>query len=184
MVWLFRIAYGGSLCGLLTLCQAAWGQVATLSYPVVDLRYPSSDVPLPVFEMGAPVKETAREIHFRLSGDVFFDFDKATIRTEAEPVLGGLAKRIRAEFPGALVRVEGHTDAKGSDSYNQTLSQKRAESVKRWFSENGGLKSARITTQGFGESRPVAPNEKPDGSDNPEGRQENRRVEIVVEKGG
>jgi outer membrane protein OmpA-like peptidoglycan-associated protein len=80
------------------------------------------------------------------------------------------------------VRVEGHTDAKGSDSYNQKLSDRRASSVKNWFVQKEGLKEVRFSTAGLGAKKPVAPNNKPDGSDNRDGRQKNRRVEIVEEK--
>ncbi|MBW1660432.1 MAG: OmpA family protein, partial [Deltaproteobacteria bacterium] len=75
---------------------------------------------------------------------------------------------------------EGHTDSKGSEEYNLALSQRRADSVKVWLIEEGGLKGITIITKGYGESKPVAPNTKPDGSDNPEGRAKNRRVEIYV----
>ena len=81
-----------------------------------------------------------------------------------------------------VVRVEGHTDARGPDDYNQSLSQQRAESVKRWLVEYGGIVAERITTLGFGESQSLALNQRDDGSDDPTGRQQNRRVEIVVEK--
>ncbi len=131
-----------------------------------------------------PASKAKKEVRFRLSGDVLFDFDKADIRPEAEVILADLARKIRKDFAGAPVRVEGHTDAKGADSYNQTLSQQRAESVKRWFAGPGGISSGKIQPQGFGEKQPVAPNANPDGTDNPQGRQQNRRVEIVVERRG
>jgi outer membrane protein OmpA-like peptidoglycan-associated protein len=75
------------------------------------------------------------------------------------------------------MRVEGHTDSIASDDYNQKLSERRAQSVQRWLAASGGVKGT-ITPRGFGESRPVA------GNDTPAGRQQNRRVEIVIEKGG
>ncbi len=77
------------------------------------------------------------------------------------------------------VRIEGHTDSKGAPAYNQKLSEQRAASVKNWLVEHGGLKKVGFQTKGFGASNPAAPNTKPDGSDDPEGRQKNRRVEIV-----
>jgi outer membrane protein OmpA-like peptidoglycan-associated protein len=80
-----------------------------------------------------------------------------------------------------VVRIEGYTDGKGSDSYNQKLSLRRAESVKKWL-ETHGLAGIRFSAAGFGAKNPVAPNTKPDGSDDPEGRQKNRRVEIVIRK--
>ncbi|HEY7443253.1 MAG TPA: OmpA family protein, partial [Vicinamibacterales bacterium] len=63
------------------------------------------------------------------------------------------------------------------------LSVRRADAVRQWLVEKEGLKGAKITTQGFAAKNPVAPNTKPDGSDNPEGRQRNRRVEIIAGKG-
>ncbi|MDP7239531.1 MAG: OmpA family protein, partial [Candidatus Latescibacteria bacterium] len=74
----------------------------------------------------------------------------------------------------------GHTDSKGSDAYNQKLSEKRALSVKTWLLTNTNISKYLLHTIGLGETQPVAPNEKEDGSDNPEGRAQNRRVEILV----
>jgi len=80
------------------------------------------------------------------------------------------------------VRILGYTDGKGSTAYNQGLSERRAQSVKRWFVDKDGLRQVDFATQGFGALHPVAPNTKPDGSDNPLGRKKNRRVEIVIHK--
>ena len=80
------------------------------------------------------------------------------------------------------MRIEGHTDSKGNDAYNQKLSERRAASVKTWFTDKEGLGKVQFATQGFGAKKPVASNTKPDGSDDPEGRQKNRRVEIVIKK--
>jgi outer membrane protein OmpA-like peptidoglycan-associated protein len=76
--------------------------------------------------------------------------------------------------------VEGHTDAKGSDTYNQTLSENRAKTVRDWLAVHGALPTA-TPVKGWGKRRPVAPNAKPDGSDDPQGRQKNRRVEVVLD---
>jgi outer membrane protein OmpA-like peptidoglycan-associated protein len=72
-------------------------------------------------------------------------------------------------------------DSKGSHDYNVKLSQRRAETVKDWLVQNGAIAGA-LTTKGFAETQPAAPNQNPDGSDSPEGRQKNRRVEIIVKK--
>jgi outer membrane protein OmpA-like peptidoglycan-associated protein len=64
------------------------------------------------------------------------------------------------------------------------LSENRADAVKNWLVQNASIAGARITTQVWGETKPVAPNKKPDGSDDPEGRQKNRRVEIVLTQTG
>lgn len=81
------------------------------------------------------------------------------------------------------MRIEGHTDSKGSDSYSQEQSERRALAVKDWLVRQAGSTPARLTARGLGETRPVAPNTRPDGSDDPAGRQRNRRVEVVLRKG-
>jgi len=126
-------------------------------------------------------KETETEFQIELSGDVLFDFDKWDIRPEAEEALKNVAEVINAS-KSPKVKISGHTDSKGADDYNQQLSEKRAESVKKWLIENTEVDSEIFEISGFGESKPVEPNTNPDGSDNPEGRQKNRRVEIVVKK--
>ena len=130
-------------------------------------------------DLGAKVTDT--EIRIDLSADVMFDFDKAEIKKEAEPSLQKLATVIQAN-PGAKVAIEGHTDARGADDYNQKLSEARAASVKQWLVANAKVDGAAISTRGLGKTRPVAPNAKPDGSDDPQGRARNRRVEVVVRK--
>jgi outer membrane protein OmpA-like peptidoglycan-associated protein len=131
-------------------------------------------------ELNAEV--TAAAITIDLAADVLFDFDKSTIKKEAEPSLRNLATVLKANT-GAAVTIEGHTDAKGADAYNQTLSEQRAASVKQWLVTNAQLGGANITTRGLGKSKPIAHNTKPDGSDDPEGRAKNRRVQIIVRKG-
>ena len=126
------------------------------------------------------VKETATEVRIELAADVLFEFDKATLLPKAEGTLKKAAGFVRERAAGA-VRIEGHTDAKGDDAYNQRLSERRAESVRQWFARNG-LSDLSFSSKGFGETRPIAPNAKPDGGDDPEGRQKNRRVEIVIGK--
>ncbi len=92
-----------------------------------------------------------------------------------------LAKGIR-ELGWKHIIIEGHTDSIGTEEYNLRLSQKRANAVKEWFINKAGLKDLIYETIGYGESKPVAPNQNPDGSDNPEGRAKNRRVEIRIIK--
>ena len=127
------------------------------------------------------IKETPTDIRINLQGDVLFDFDKWDIRKEAETSLRKLAEIIK-KYPKSEVLIEGHTDGKGAEEYNQNLSEKRAASVKDWLVKKGGIEPNRMKTKGWGMAKPIAPNKKPDGSDNPEGRQKNRRVEIVVKK--
>jgi outer membrane protein OmpA-like peptidoglycan-associated protein len=123
-------------------------------------------------------KKEGDKIVVTLPGDVLFDFDKYDIREDAQPVLSELAEVLSA-MPGASVTIVGHTDSKGSDDYNQRLSEDRANSVQAWLAD-AGVPSP-MTTIGEGEVSPVAPNEEADGSDNPDGRQQNRRVEFIIE---
>jgi outer membrane protein OmpA-like peptidoglycan-associated protein len=168
--------------------QANDGRTVDLVYATEDnLVYTTEDLKFTVIDLGGKtqdlqVKESATEIRIELAADVLFDFDKATIKPEAATALHNVAEIIKDKGKGRTVRIEGHTDGKGSAAYNQKLSQLRAESVKRWLAEKEGLGQFKMTTKGFGASKPVAPNTNNDGSDNPEGRQKNRRVEIVLEK--
>lgn len=131
-------------------------------------------------DLGAKVTDT--EIRIELAADVLFDFDKAEIKKEAEPSLQKLATVLNAS-PGATVAIEGHTDGKGADAYNQKLSEQRAAAVKQWLVANAQVAGTNIVTRGWGKTKPVAHNANPDGTDDPEGRAKNRRVEIVVRKG-
>jgi outer membrane protein OmpA-like peptidoglycan-associated protein len=132
-------------------------------------------------QVGLEMKETDDEVRIDLAADVLFDFDKADIRAEASETLTKVADVIREQAKGG-VRIVGHTDAKGNDGYNQALSQRRADSVRDWFVNQGGLAGNLFQTSGEGARKPVASNTKPDGSDDPAGRQKNRRVEITVRK--
>ena len=125
-------------------------------------------------DLGA--KETDLEVHVELPADVLFDFDKADIRSDAAAALGKVATIIRA-YPSGSANLEGHTDSKGDDAYNQRLSERRAESVRRWLIDRERLDPSRLGARGWGESRPVASN------DTDAGRQKNRRVEVVIRKG-
>ena len=116
-------------------------------------------------------RETARGLILNMS-NVLFDFKKATLRPEAREKLARLAGIVLAT-PGLRLSVEGHADAIGTDEYNQQLSEKRAGSVRDYLVAQG-VDGQTVTAKGFGESQPVASN------DTAEGRQQNRRVEIVV----
>lgn len=146
---------------------------------VLDLVFRVDDIGGKVQDI--QIKESSTEVRIELAADVLFDFDKADILPKAKDVLKQAAGIIRDKAKGQ-VRIEGHTDGRGSDSYNQKLSERRAAAVKTWFIEKEGQKSIAFATQGFGAKKPVAPNTKPDGSDDPQGRQKNRRVEITLKK--
>lgn len=116
-------------------------------------------------------RDTARGLVVNM-GDVLFDFGKYDLRPEAREKLAKLSGIILAH-PGLELAVEGHTDNVGSEELNQKLSENRAETVRSYLIQQG-LAAASVTSRGFGETTPVA-----DNSTN-EGRQRNRRVEIVV----
>jgi outer membrane protein OmpA-like peptidoglycan-associated protein len=160
---------GGGAENLKGKNEGAAGGSSALKSEVVDL-----------VAKGVDVKETATEVKINLKGDILFDFDKADIRAAAEPTLAQVAKMI-GSYSKATVLIEGYTDAKGSDSYNAKLSDRRAVSVKNWFAKHGVAANS-MQTHGWGAAKPVAPNTHPDGSDDPDGRQKNRRVEITVKK--
>jgi outer membrane protein OmpA-like peptidoglycan-associated protein len=105
-------------------------------------------------------------------GNIYFDYNKATIRPESRDSLSKIAG-VLEEYPNVRVRVEGHTDSIASEAYNQRLSEARAASVQSALVELG-VDPTRIDTVGHGETRPVAPN------DSPEGRAENRRIEFTI----
>lgn len=119
------------------------------------------------------------EHRYVVGADALFDFDKAFLNPRAEQTLKALAPMLARESQHQI-KIEGHTDAIGTDEYNQDLSERRASAVQFWLVDKKVIKSAAVT--GFGKKHPIAPNTKKDGSDNPAGRQLNRRVEIVVDR--
>ena len=127
---------------------------------------------LPKLEMVPPVPSIeANSLLITLDSGVLFDVDKYDVRPEAEEVLKNLAIVLK-EMDVKNFEIDGHTDSDGSDEYNQVLSEKRANSVKNFLVSQGV--TAEITTKGYGESKPVASN------DTAEGKQKNRRVEIII----
>lgn len=110
--------------------------------------------------------------------DALFDFDKSNLRAEAEETLLAAAPEIKKL--GKPSRIEGHTDSKGSDSYNMRLSEARATTVRDWMVKRD-IVPATTPIRGFGKTQPVAPNATADGKDDPKGRQRNRRVEVVFD---
>jgi outer membrane protein OmpA-like peptidoglycan-associated protein len=122
--------------------------------------------------LGARVTET--EVVIALPGSILFDFDSAKIRPDAHRALGDVSRVLKA-YPGRPVRVEGHTDSVATDEYNQALSERRARSVADWLAANGAERG-RLSAAGHGEAKPVATN------DTAAGRQQNRRVEVVISR--
>lgn len=137
--------------------------------PTPPAPSPSEPAPPPPPPLEPPVAE---KIILR---GVNFDFDKDGIRTDAAVILDEAARILSESHNGARVRIEGHADATGPDAYNQGLSERRASSVRSYLVSKG-VEASRLTTVGYGESRPIASN------DTREGRALNRRVELQVEE--
>jgi outer membrane protein OmpA-like peptidoglycan-associated protein len=151
--------------------------VRIIGFETVSYSGGSAEINKALEEFGA--KESDMGIQISLSGDILFDFDKCEIKEQAVDTLTKLAKLIK-DLKKHHVLIEGHTDSKGSEAYNLDLSNQRALSVKKWFISVGTLSDVEFEVDGHGESSPIAPNTNPDGSDNPDGRAANRRVEIVI----
>jgi outer membrane protein OmpA-like peptidoglycan-associated protein len=147
------------------------------------LRQPAENVPPPARDTFAgvqtdlnPVAQVKHlksdELIVRFSDSVLFDFDEYTLRPGAESTLAAVAE-ILQKYPQFLIIVEGHTDSIGRQSYNQWLSERRSRVVAD-FLVNSGLDPYRIQVVGYGELRPLA------SDDTPEGRRQNRRAEIHI----
>ncbi len=116
-------------------------------------------------------RDTARGLIVNLS-DVLFDTAKFSLRPEAREKLAKVAG-IVSGHPGLRLDVEGHTDNVGGDDYNQNLSEQRGSSVRDYLTQQG-MQPGSVTTRGFGKTQPIATN------DTAAGRQQNRRVELVI----
>jgi outer membrane protein OmpA-like peptidoglycan-associated protein len=138
---------------------------------VTDLKR-ACGAPYPGADVDA-VGAIGSALQLSLDASVLFEFDQSTLLARAQSALVDAAATVAAH-PGAAIVVEGHTDNRGGDAYNARLSQARAESVRTFLLARPELKGFDITARGFGAARPVAPN------DSDAGRQQNRRVEIVV----
>ncbi|MEZ4722245.1 MAG: OmpA family protein [Flavobacteriales bacterium] len=115
--------------------------------------------------------------------NILFDFDKSDLRKESIAELNKVSNYMKAKG-GVEVQVDGHADWIGTVEYNMALSERRAKAATNHIVQKGGVDESRVTYQYFGEAVPIAPNANPDGSDNPEGRQLNRRCEFKIDKAG
>ncbi len=111
---------------------------------------------------------------FVTPAEVLFDFDKFDLKPEATPTLQTIAAELQDLPEAATVKIDGHTDADGTDAYNEDLSAKRAEAVANWLRTEGGVPGDLITTEGYGEAAPVAAN------DTEANRALNRRVVVTL----
>ena len=126
----------------------------------------AAPAPAPV----VPVAPATEKVSF--AADAFFDFDKATLKPEGKAKLDDLTDKVKGITLEVIIAV-GHTDSVGSDTYNQKLSEKRAQAVKDYLTSKG-TDASRVYVEGKGEKQPVADNKSADG------RSKNRRVEIEV----
>lgn len=122
--------------------------------------------------------EAVRELAGRRIGTVYWDFDEFKLRDDAPDTLNQVVD-FMIDHPDYHIEVASHTDDKGSEEYNIDLSKQRSDAVTRYLVSKE-IAEERIVGGHYGESRPVAPNQNPDGTDNEEGRARNRRTEFVV----
>ena len=144
-----------------------------LILPVQDLTLKSSRL-----DGSLSTSESNRRVEVTLAADVLFRFDSASLSRRARSRIAEAAAKVGENEP-PVVRVTGYTDSSGSDAYNLGLSRRRAAAVAAALRAELGAEAPRLSTSGRGEADPVAPNAKPDGTDNPRGRAVNRRVEVV-----
>ncbi len=148
-----------------------------------DIRFPDA-IEIEVPEISSPdvaVEETEDETIYTVKGQVLFEFDQAEMRPDTLSVLDEILDAIENRDFNGEVEIAGHTDAKGTADYNYDLSVRRATGVALWFRER--LPEDRsVVAVGYGEGQPIAANTLPDGSDDPDGRARNRRVEVIVSK--
>lgn len=114
-----------------------------------------------------------------LPEDILFDFDSADLRTDANEAIDKLVQLAEETDTSETITIIGHTDSRGADDYNQKLSEERAQAVLDAL-VNANVAEDRLEAVGKGATDPIAENTHSDGSDNPEGRQKNRRVEVIV----
>ena len=110
--------------------------------------------------------------------DIYFGYDSANIRPASAQELNKLVDLLN-DNPEIVIEMGSHTDSVASDAYNYELSQRRADATVAYLIKKG-IAPERLKAKGYGESKPIARNTNPDGTDNPEGRQRNRRTEFRI----
>jgi len=151
-------------------CDGALVRAAGAPAPAPAAR-PGAPAPAPAARP-APAPQPPAATKVTYAADAFFDFDKSVLKPEGRAKLDDLVGKIKGINLEVIIAV-GHTDAVGTDAYNQRLSVRRAESVKAYLVSKG-IEKNRVYTEGKGEKQPVADNKTA------EGRAKNRRVEIEV----
>jgi OOP family OmpA-OmpF porin len=135
-----------------------------VSYPPIEIQGKRASLP--------PPPEPPKQIY--IQDRVEFEVDSAKLLAESNKVLDFVAEVMKKNPDIKLVEVQGHTDASGKAQKNLVLSQKRAESVRAYLIATGGIAAGRLQAKGYGQEKPVADN------DTPEGKQKNRRVEFHI----
>lgn len=152
------------------------GSRSALDLPVVDFNE--------ITDADITVRQGGGLTTYTIASDVLFEFDSDTLTPQADEkvrlVIASIAERFVAEDQ---IQIWGHADAVGDPAYNLDLSQRRADNVAALMAADATLGQFDVEAIGLGERQPIAPNTNQDGSDNPEGRALNRRVEIVVRSG-
>jgi len=163
------------LCTLALGAAAASGCGGTMSFSDKSALVITGEPPAPAAPPAPPapkrVEVTADKIV--INDKIQFDVDKTTIKPESNGLLDEIASVIKDNPQIKKISIEGHTDSDGSDSYNMKLSDGRAKAVMAYLVEHG-IDQGRLAAKGFGESKPIASN------DTPEGKEKNRRVEFLI----
>jgi outer membrane protein OmpA-like peptidoglycan-associated protein len=131
-------------------------------------------------DSGLSIEEEEETIVFR---NILFDFDKSDLRKKSISELNKVSTYM-SKTPGVEVQIDGHADWIGTVGYNMALSEKRAKAAYAYLTKDKKIGENRLSYQYFGEAVPIAPNENADGSDNPDGRQLNRRCEFKIDQSG
>jgi outer membrane protein OmpA-like peptidoglycan-associated protein len=154
-----------------------------ISYEAEGYLFKSENIDIPedanYFQINKAIELEPIQIGSKIVlNNIFFDFDKATLRDISKTELEKLTKLMEINSK-ISVEISGHTDAKGNEDYNLKLSQDRAQAVVNYLI-NRGIDKNRMIAKGYGKSKPIADNYNADGSENLEGMQLNRRVELKV----
>lgn len=185
--------------GILTAAAAAIAVVLVAAGPARADRSPSDPATAPItretrvvdrgrsiierrvvpFDGQTLTERGGRQVTVTLDAEVLFELDQATLTPEATASLRDLAQTINGRRAAPGISVVGHTDALGTDAHNLDLSQRRAAAVRDFLAPLLVGGDVAFTVEGRGSAEPVAPNTRPDGSDDPEGRRHNRRVEVT-----
>jgi outer membrane protein OmpA-like peptidoglycan-associated protein len=157
--------------------KGTWQTPGDIKAPTGPWQKPG-EIQVPKGIQAIHAQASACEQRLATVADALFEFDKATLNPDAEQTLSVLGPEISKLGQHPTV-IEGHTDSIGTDAHNQRLSEQRAAAVRTWLAAHRFV-AATTPIRGYGKSHPIAPNTRPDGSDDPAGRQKNRRVEVVV----